>query len=137
MRLRTPIRQQGVRTARWARWRSYNYGLLAMRCRGVCENPACKAQAPLEPHHIIGREEEPFSSLVELLAGLCRPCHRAVTGEVGRGIDVGLRGRLSGAARERLGERFRINADSIPIALRKLKRAYVWDAERNALTRAA
>ena len=107
-----------------------NYGLLSLRCRGVCEG--CGKPNNLDPHHIMGREDEPFSSMVQLLAGLCRECHRKVTGELGRGIDVGLRARLSSDALARLrlthGTYTTLNE-----ALRRMKKAYRYDESSNTL----
>ncbi len=127
-RLKSPLRQIAPKTMAWRRWRQLQYGLLAARCRGICEG--CGTWAALEPHHVIGREEEPWASLSELLAGLCRTCHRKVTGELGRGIDVGLRARLADKARERLTQRFSLTSDSTEAALRKLKRTHTFDPIR-------
>ena len=133
MRLRSPLRQVSPKTAQWRTWRLRNYGLLAIRCRGICEG--CGQPNNLDPHHVAGREEEPFSSLVQLLAGLCRDCHRSVTGELGRGINVGLRGRLASDALQRLNERFGLKAGSLNEALRQLKKSYEWDAARRDIAR--
>lgn len=135
MRLRSPIRQVSVKTAAWKRWRDYNYGLLGLRCQGRCEG--CQQSMKLDPHHVWGRGDEPFSSMVESLAGLCRPCHDSVTGMVGRGINVGLRGRLASDALRRLNDRFGMSAGSINTALSKLKRQYEYSPSSNSLTRKA
>lgn len=95
----------------WHQWREYNYGLLASRCRGRCEG--CSTPAPLEPHHIRGRENEPWSSHVAILAGLCGDCHDRVTGRVGAGIDQELRGRLEQAAFERFCIAFQTRAPEL------------------------
>ena len=87
-RLRSPMKPIGSRTLRWQKWRAKNYELLRRRCRGVCEG--CGKPNKLDVHHVIGRQDEPFSSHVACLAGLCRPCHEAVTGRVGTGIDLDL-----------------------------------------------
>ena len=125
MRLRSPLRQVSPKTAQWRSWRLRNYGLLALRCKGRCEG--CGQPGNLDPHHVIGREEEPFSSHVALLAGLCRDCHNAVTGTIGRGINVGLRGRLASDALSRLNTTFGLKADSLHGALRQMKKTYQWD----------
>jgi hypothetical protein len=128
MRLRTPLRQISPKTAQWKRWRDKNYGLLGLRCHGICEG--CRQPASLEPHHIVGREEEPYSSLRELLAGLCDGCHDSVTGVVGRGINVGLRARLASDGLHRLNEKYRLNAESLNQALRSMKKNYAWEPTR-------
>lgn len=88
MRLRSPLKPIGVKTKRWAAWRRRNYDLLSLRARGRCEG--CGQPKPLEPHHVHGRDDEPYSSHVSQLAALCRSCHRGVTGEIGSGIDIPL-----------------------------------------------
>ena len=108
-----------------------NYGLLALRCRGVCE--ACGEPNNLDPHHIAGREEEPFSSLVQLLAGLCRDCHKKATGELGRGIDVALRARLAANALERVRLSYGVTAGTLNEALRLLKKRYQYDISTNSI----
>lgn len=99
-RLRRPLRQVGRKAQEWKRWRDTNYGLLALRVRGRCEG--CKQERPLDPHHVIGRDDEPWSSIVQLLAGLCRICHNGTTGQLGSGIDWELRERLEKEAANRL-----------------------------------
>lgn len=120
MRLRSPLRQISPKTAQWRSHRLRNYGLLSLRCKGICEG--CGQPANLDPHHIQGREEEPISSMVELLAGLCRGCHRAVTGEVGNGINWGLRHKLNAAALDRLNTKYKLRAETINEAVRQLKK---------------
>ena len=90
MRLRSPLKPIGKHTAKWKRWRDKNYGLLALRCKGICEG--CGSRAPLDVHHLIGRRDEPFSSHVVCLAGLCRPCHIAVTNHTDRRLERRLEG---------------------------------------------
>ena len=106
MRLRTPIRQRGAQTLRWEAWRRLNAELLRRRCNGHCEG--CGAQGPLDVHHVVGRRDEPWSSHVALLAGLCRSCHRSVTGEVG-GTNHELRRQLDLAASVRLSDAFGVS----------------------------
>jgi hypothetical protein len=131
MRLKSPMRQVSEKTAEWRRWRLQNYALLTKRCYGACEG--CGLRVSLEPHHVAGREEEPFSSAVELLAGLCRGCHRGVTGEVGRGINVGLRARLASDALQRLTARYEVHAGNLNAALKQMKRLYTYDPTRNSI----
>ena len=133
MRLRTPLRQVSPKTAQWRRWRLKNYGRLAIRCSGVCEG--CRQPNNLDPHHVAGREEEPFSSLSEMLAGLCRACHRSVTGEVGNGINFPLRRRLAAEALERLNTRFSMKAENLEQALRLLKKGWEFDSTRQEIVR--
>jgi 5-methylcytosine-specific restriction endonuclease McrA len=103
VRLRTPIRQRGAQTLRWEAWRRLNAELLRRRCNGHCEG--CGVLAPLDVHHVIGRRDEPWSSHIALLAGLCRSCHRSVTGEIG-GTNHELRRRLDDEAQFRLFKAF-------------------------------
>lgn len=133
MRLRSPLRQVSPKTAQWQLWRKKNADRVSARCRGLCEG--CGQSDRLDVHHVAGREEEPFSSLAELTAGLCRTCHRSVTGELGRGINVGLRGRLASDALQRLNERFGLKAGSLNEALRQMKKSYEWDAARRDIAR--
>ena len=120
MRLRSPLRQISPKTAQWRSHRLRQYGLLSLRCRGICEG--CGQPANLDPHHIIGREEEPLASSVELLAGLCRTCHRAVTGEVGNGINFALRRKIAAHALDRLNKKYGLRAETLNEAVRVLKK---------------
>lgn len=80
MRLRTPIRQQGVRTARWARWHERSRTIVMWRAKGRCER--CEeSQGPFEWAHVASRGNvisEPWCSTPELTACLCLSCHRAI-----------------------------------------------------------
>ena len=133
MRLRTPLRQVSPRTAQWRLWRKKNADRVAVRCRGLCDG--CGQLAALDVHHVDGRESEPFSSLAELCAGLCRPCHKAVTGEVGNGINFPLRRRLAAEALERLNNRFSLKAETLNEAMRLLKKGWEFDSSRQEITR--
>lgn len=133
MRLRSPLRPIAPKAAQWRSWRLANAGLVSARCRGRCEG--CGGVAKLDVHHVAGREEEPFSSLAELTAGLCRDCHRAVTGELGNGINWGLRGKLASDALTRLNDRYNLRADSLKMALARLKKLYTFDEKNTRLVR--
>lgn len=138
MRLRSPLRQISPKTAQWRSWRVRQRIRLETdtsrsTSRGLCEG--CGERARLEVHHVAGREEEPFSSLAELTAGLCAECHRAVTGVVGRGVNVGLRGKLASDALSRLNRSFGLKADSLNGALRQMKKTYRWDSAGCSITR--
>ena len=123
----------GKRTQRWAAWRRKNYGLLALRCRGVCEG--CGGRTPLDPHHVIGRESEPFSSHVSLLAGLCRSCHRAVTGEPGSGIELTLNAMLMERAEARFRDVFGFWLGAFPSEFTGRLGLYEYDLASNSIVR--
>jgi hypothetical protein len=131
MRLRTPLRTVGVTTLRWQRWRAKNVGLVSLRCHGICEG--CGKASKLDAHHVIGRADEPFSSMVELLAGLCRPCHMSVTGTIGGGINGALRIRLSRDAYNRLTARYGVLGGTLAMQIKALKKGFEYSAAGNCI----
>lgn len=130
MRLRSPLKQVGKRALRWAAWRRKNYGLLALRCRGVCEG--CGSRAPLDPHHVFGRQDEPFSSHVSMLAGLCRDCHNQITGMPWSGINSDLARKVNSAADERRRKTFPWPEGEFYIDLHNY---YEYDESSNSIVR--
>lgn len=117
------------------RWQARNYAVADSRARGVCEG--CGASGSrLEHHHIAGRsDQEPWVSVAELIAVLCVPCHKAVTGVIGGGINARLQMELSDAAKERLHQNYGIQPGSLLEMLKKLKRTFDYSAESNRLIR--
>jgi hypothetical protein len=55
-----------------------------------------------EVHHNFGRTNEPWSSWNKLCSLLCRNHHLAVTGEIGKGLDMAMRLRLRADAARRV-----------------------------------
>lgn len=86
---RTPLRARGAGTARKAPNRAKVYALVSMRARGRCELPSCGVAweatgGLLDPHHAFQRGHlagipAAYCDSPELVMGLCRDCHDAIT----------------------------------------------------------
>jgi len=143
-----PLRARGAKTERWERWHARSRRVVfgrVLRNRGRCEAPGCQAQAT-EWCHLVGRGNlvaEPFTSLPELTAGLCRDHHNAID----RHLDDDLRRALTRRGYEWLVEWYEVrtpaeDAGDDPLDLvreyvRRMELEWKWDADRLELARAA
>jgi len=76
MERRTALRTVGRVTQRWAAWRESQRRRVLDRARYACE--ACKRyDRYVRPfwHHLVGRDDEPWSSSEALTVALCNECH--------------------------------------------------------------
>lgn len=126
-KLPTQLRARGSGTLRWQQWRNRQRALVALRNKGICENPRCPFKST-EWHHVFGRGHvvsEPLASHHTMTVGLCGDCHKATT----RG-EQPLTGTLRIAALLRVCAWFKlpqVNPDEVRTVEAMLKAEGEWD----------
>lgn len=110
-RLRSPLKQRGAHTIRWAKWHERSRIEVMKRCQFHCEG-CDNNMRPLEWAHLVGRGNtisEPWCSTSALTVGLCSSkyemgCHERLD----RNLDKELQDRLRWQGLERLCEDYGI-----------------------------
>ena len=148
MRISAGLRQRGVKTERWEKWRARTKSILATRSRGKCEITGAVAHDGLDGHHLMGRQDEPWSSHPAAMIAVSRQAHNDLENELLPALHDELRWGAVGAIAEEFGEidwyRMTVSQEvdrPLDVWRRLIDRlrglGWIYDNSRNTITRDA